>query len=217
MEYAQRGGQPAPMGTPPAQHNSPNESSSRFKRRGGPTGPLKIAFVTLLFSATILVVALVLSFFFSDVRNESRSISKDRLQAVFLNGGQQIYFGRIVSLNDKFIKLRDIYYLRVNQQVQPEGQSSVSANDISIVKLGCELHRPQDEMVISRDQVSFWENLKDESDERTIPGAIKKYRETYPNGQECAAPAAGQNSNAAQPSTGGTDNSEASDSSEDSN
>jgi hypothetical protein len=98
--------------------------------------------------------------------------------------------------------MSDIYYLRVNQQVQPNGQQSSSNNDISLVKLGCELHGPQDQMVINQNQVIFWENLKDDGQ---VAKAVAEYVKQNPNGQKCDATSASdtstQNSTQAQPNT----------------
>jgi hypothetical protein len=137
----------------------------------------------LLFSVTILVVALLLFIAFGgNGRSESKFVDDSKLQAVFLNGGQ-VYFGRIQALNSDYMRLTDIYYLRVNQQVQPEQQSQNTGNDnISLVKLGCELHGPQDEMIINRDQIVFWENLKNDGQ---VTQAVAEYIEQNPEGQVC--------------------------------
>ncbi len=120
------------------------------------------------------------------------------MQAVFLNGGQ-VYFGKINSTNDKFMRVSDIYYLRVNQQVQPDGAAANNSNqDISLVKLGRELHGPQDSMVINQGQVIFWENLKDDGQ---VAKAVADYKKQNPNGQKCDAPAAGGTGGNSAPTT----------------
>jgi hypothetical protein len=143
----------------------------------------RVVATTLLFSGTLLVVAVVLyTAFGGRNNNESKYVDTTKTQAVFLNGGQ-VYFGQIQALNGKYLRMTDVFYLRVNQQVQPNGQQQNSNPEL--VKLGCELHRPKDEMVINREQVTFWENLKEDSAETTVPGAIKKYKADNPNGQKC--------------------------------
>jgi hypothetical protein len=186
MEFMNRGNHPGqPVGAPaPAAPN--NTNNGRGKRLGSFKG-LRFASVALLFSATALIVALVWYLALGNPTSEARYVEKDRMQAVFLNGGQ-VYFGKIKDLNEQYLRMSDIFYLRVNQVVQPnqEGtQQQASQNDISLVKLGCELHRPTNEMLINREQVIFWENLKEEDGENTVPGAVKKYLAQYPNGQEC--------------------------------
>ncbi|HEX5797654.1 MAG TPA: hypothetical protein VFX86_04675 [Candidatus Saccharimonadales bacterium] len=138
---------------------------------------LNITYVTLLFSITILIVGVVLLLFlFDGNRNKQEQfVDTGKYQAVFLNGGQ-VYFGKIGKLNSEYMALSDIYYLTPNQAVQSDG-SSGSSNNFTIRKLGCELHRPQDVMLINNDQIIFWENLKDDDSQNTVPGAIKKLAE----------------------------------------
>jgi len=141
---------------------------------------LRLGGTVLLFSVTILIVAILILLVQSQPKIESKYVENKNYQAVFLNGGQ-VYFGRVTALNEKFLQLQDIYYLRVNQQVQPDGKQN-NNNDVSLVKLGCELHGPQDEMVINREQVIFWENLKDDGQ---VAKAIGTYKQQNPNGQKC--------------------------------
>ncbi len=87
--------------------------------------------------------------------------------AVFLTNGQ-VYFGQIKSESDKEVIIDDIYYLQVNQQVQQQDTNSKNptpspSTDIQLVKLGNELHGPNDRMRINRDQVLFTESLKNDS------------------------------------------------------
>lgn len=89
-------------------------------------------------------------------------------QAVFLTNGQ-VYFGEIEKENDKYLVLRGIYYLKTQDQLNPNTNSD---KKISIIKLGDELHGPQDRMFINRDQVLFYEPMKPNS---KINEAIKKY------------------------------------------
>lgn len=145
---------------------------------------LQFASVALLFSATILVVAILIFIAVGQPTKESNFVDSDKYQASFLNGGQ-VYFGKVTDLNDKHMRLVDIYYLRVNQQVQPaEGEEAAAPdeNDISLVKLGCELHGPKDEMLINRDQLVFWENLKEDGQ---VSQAIAEFKKENPDGQDC--------------------------------
>lgn len=87
-------------------------------------------------------------------------VKTNQYQAIFLSNGQ-VYFGKLSNVNDRYVKLNDIYYLQVQQAVQPADQNSQEQPKVSLAKLGSELHGPEDEMLINRDQVLFWENLKD--------------------------------------------------------
>ncbi len=96
-------------------------------------------------------------------------------QAVFLINGQ-VYFGRLASQGSQFPVLTDVYYLQVSQPLQPVEEGAPAANpDISLVKLGGELHGPTDEMKINRDQILLIEDLKTDSN---VVRAIAEYKKS---------------------------------------
>jgi hypothetical protein len=181
MEFAQRGlhqqtANPAPAGTP-AGSGKKERDSAMWSR---------LSAVVLLVSAGILIMAVIIFVVTGKIASEQKYINGNQYQAVFLNGGQ-VYFGKIKTLNDKYLRLDDIYYLRVNQTVQPnQANSAAASNDVSLVKLGCELHGPQDEMLIHNDQIIFWENLKTDGQ---VAKAVGEYQKQNPNGQKCDATA----------------------------
>lgn len=171
-----RPAQPAPAGGAPAPK----------RKKVNVFSGMKLASVALLFSATALIVALVYFLAAAKSSGEFKYVDNNKLQAVFLNGGQ-VYFGNIKDLNNKYLRMDNIYYLRVNQTVQPNQEGNAKAttandNAISLVKLGCELHGPADEMLMNREQVIFWENLKDDGQ---VAKAVAEYVKTNPNGQKC--------------------------------
>ena len=187
MEFnMNRGSQPAAR---PAQSPAAASTSNGTKaphHRGGLSGPawLRIVWVVLLFAVTVLVVSIVFLLYFGGAK-EGNFVDKDKQQAVFLTNGQ-VYFGKVKEVNKQYMTLSNIYYLNVNQQVQPNQKdasgNSAANNSISLVKLGCELHGPVDQMVINRDQVTFWENLKGDGQ---VAKAISQWVQQNPNGQKC--------------------------------
>jgi hypothetical protein len=107
-------------------------------------------------------------------------------QAVFLTNGQ-VYFGKMTD-NGNWIQLTDIYYLQVTQPLQQTanadqsktatpssttGSAATPQSNIQLVKLGSELHGPQDSMYIERDKILFWENMKDDS---KVVAAIHQFK-----------------------------------------
>ncbi len=201
MEFMNR----SPQAQPAAGHTASSAAgaggSSHRGSRSNTNKMFQLSSVALLFSATILVVALVLSLFFGGVPAENKYVNKKTLQAVFLNNGQ-VYFGNIRSLNEKYLRVGNIYYLRVNQQVQPnQSDKNAAAQDISLVKLGCELHGPVDEMLINRDQVTFWENLKTDGQ---VAKAVAEFVKQNPNGQKCTTASTDTNTNSTTPATPAT-------------
>src|SRR5579884_3340580 len=102
MDFTQRAAQPPqPANSHNPQHpaHRPAGSSRRSVSRW-----FKISSITLLFSATILAVALVIYIAIGGPSSEAKYINKSEYQAVFLNGGQ-VYFGHITTLNDKFLRI----------------------------------------------------------------------------------------------------------------
>ncbi len=168
----------APTAAPQQVPSKLNVKKSKFSKGEG----FRILNVVLLLMVAIIIGLIALYVGIGGDNSESKYVDKNKFQAVFLNGGQ-VYFGKIHQLNDKFITIDKIYYLRVNQQVQPNQTTTNAANqDVSLAKLGCELHGPTDSMVINRDQVLFWENLKAEGQ---VTKAVKAYVTANPQGQNC--------------------------------
>lgn len=153
---------------------NPSVPTKAHNKKSGKLGAMKIMWLVLLISATALIVALLL--YIRTGSTEAGLIKKNQYQAVFLNGGQ-VYFGKLSSVDSKSMQISDIYYLRVEQQVQPDGKTATSNSssnqDISLAKLGNELHGPEDKMIINRDQILFWENLKDDGQ---VVKAITEYK-----------------------------------------
>lgn len=127
----------------------------------------------------VVIVIVALGFVITRVAGNtsiSAGSSKD-FQAVFLINGQ-VYFGHVVKETKEVVVVRDIYYLRASepplQQKDQEGnlEPQAAANDLSLIKLGNELHGPKDEMRIVRNNVLFIEDLQDDS---KVTVAIKDY------------------------------------------
>jgi hypothetical protein len=146
-------------------------------------------------------------------------------QAVFLTNGQ-VYFGKVSNPNDQYVKLTSIFYLQTSggsssstNQSDSTAASTANSTDpnaqtqLSLVKLGNELHGPADSMSINRDQILFIEDLKASGQ---VYQAILKYQATpqtpaasstsqAPATDGTTAPATGTNAPAAQqqaPATG---------------
>jgi hypothetical protein len=134
---------------------------------------------TITWVAIIIVVALAvilgLSYFKSGtIISLADDMSESDYQAVFLVNGQ-VYFGKLENEGSQFMTLTDVYYLQVNQQIQPAEEGAATTPDVSLVKLGGELHGPTDEMDINRDQVLLIEDLKTSSN---VVRAIEEYKKS---------------------------------------
>lgn len=148
---------------------SSNNSSVKKKKKSFPNGHWLLPFMGGILVALIVIVG-VFGLNQKQVASET-DIEADKYQAVFMTNGQ-VYFGKLADINRTYADLTEVYYLQVQQAVQPAATDQKS--QVSLTKLGSELHGPTDKMHISRDQILFWENLKDDS---TVVKAIKEYQE----------------------------------------
>ena len=96
--------------------------------------------------------------------------------AVFLTNGQ-VYFGHIKSIDPATIVLVDVFYLQANTNIQSSNTNTHKANannvQVSLIKLGNEIHGPTDMMMINRTSILFWEELKNDG---KVVQAIKQYK-----------------------------------------
>jgi len=156
---------PVAARTAPTQHTSKKEkkASKKFK---------------LPILAAIILILILLGFFaWSKMQNTGTAIDTSKYQAVFFTNGQ-VYFGKLESFNKDYMKLSDIYYLQTQTDTaksENPQQTSTDQNNVQLIKLGDEIHGPEDEMVISRDQVLFYENLKEDG---KVTQSIGQYKKT---------------------------------------
>ena len=112
----------------------------------------------------ILVVAIVAISGWSLLANKQTAVApidSGKYQAVFSTSGL-VYFGKLESLNSDYFKLSKAYYL----QSPTTGTASTTdeeSNDQKLIKLSDAIHGPEDEMIIPKAQVLFYENLKTDS------------------------------------------------------
>ena len=143
---------------------------------GSTTGTMGPAKWGALVGALVVIVGAGVYFGMGAESHSGKVLGADsNYQAVFLTNGQ-VYFGKLESSNSSLV-LRDIYYLKVTQALQPAGdqENSAAQPNIQLVKLGSELHGPEDAMYLEKDKVLFWENMRDDS---KVVEAIKKYQDT---------------------------------------
>lgn len=115
--------------------------------------------IIILLSFAILALAAgiggywVKDFFKYDRYDKSEFIDRNTYQAIFLTNNQ-IYFGHLKNVNDDYLILFDVYYVKVSEE----------ENKSILVKLGTiEPHGPTGSMTVNKDQVLFWENLRPDS------------------------------------------------------
>jgi len=156
MEFRQPAPSQRPASTPVA---SPVASVTG---NGGGSSLAKFLTVVLILAA-VTFIGVYLSRVVGSLTSDT-AVKAKQFQAVFLTNGQ-VYFGKVTQVDSSYVKLTKIYYLQVtsaasgSQTVQPKA-SDTANQQVSLAKLGGELHGPEDTMFISRQQILFWENLK---------------------------------------------------------
>lgn len=146
-----------------------------------PTLESKIIVILVMLAALAVLGAFVAGMFTQKSNGEEDFVNQNQYQAVFLGEQAQPYFGNITQIDDDLIVLEDIYYLQVDRQVQPGQQRDTQNQDpqVSLAKLGQELHGPEDKMFISADKVIYWENLKRDGQ---VTQAIERDKQSRQNG-----------------------------------
>ena len=108
-----------------------------------------------------LIIAGVIVWFCLSRTQQASTIDKSKYQAVFLVSGQA-FFGKLSIVNDNYLRLTDVWYLQSEdggESTKTQPTESTNSN-VKLIKLGNEIHGPEDEMTFSRNQVMFYENLK---------------------------------------------------------
>lgn len=147
-------------------HNDGNKQSSKKS---------KLPVVSTIIGVLILIALVVLGVFMFQKSSVATQIDSSKYQAVFFTNGQ-VYFGKLESLNSDYFKLSDIFYLQSKETDGTNPQKTDNeAPNIQLTKLGNELHGPTDAMIMNKDQIFFFENLKSDG---KVSAAIEKYNST---------------------------------------
>jgi hypothetical protein len=179
MDMRRQNGRPAPRPTTntSSQPAAPTVSTASPAASATKSGSGKGRFIGSAVAALVLLSAgFALGNVMPAFGGESGRVDKSKYQAVFLTN-DQVYFGKITDISDEVVVMEDIYYLQKGADQAADAKqeaSSPSQNaNMSLAKLGSELHAPEDRMQINKDQVLFWENLKEDG---KVSAAIKDYQ-----------------------------------------
>lgn len=132
----------------------------------------KFFLITLIFPFFVLIAAACVYLLYQT--STSPAINKNEYQAVFFTNGQ-VYFGKLQNIDTDTLTLTDIFYLQAQSTTTSSNpQPTSSASDVQLVKLGNEVHGPEDQMVINKSQILFFENL---SKTGKVSDSIIKYQQ----------------------------------------
>lgn len=145
---------------------------------------LRLTSVLELFAATLLIVS-VIAFLIvnSKDRGETKYVDKSKYQAVFMNRGD-VYFGKITQVNASFLRVQDVFSL--NQPQTDQTKTATSQKNYDLISITRQVHCPVNEMIIYKDQISYWENLQPEGQ---VVKLIDDYKKQNPEAK-CVEPSA---------------------------
>lgn len=159
-------GQPQAVKTASPAEVSPAPKKRRKKSGKRNLGSLRKVLTIAWAGLTVLLVAAAVVFWRQANQGVLAAVDIDKYQAVFLTSGQ-VYFGKLHPNNNESVKLTDVYYLQTQAGTEADSENPQNASadnvNVQLVKLGNEIHGPQDEMIVYKTQVLFYENLKPDS------------------------------------------------------
>lgn len=169
--YRQPAGQHAPQSAPqPAQPRpvAPAQAQPAKARKEGKRFKLPLILILVL-----VVLGAAGWFGYSALSGGGLAIDSSKYQAIIISNNQH-YFGKLENHNAEFFKLTDVWYAQKNTSTGADAtQQSDSGAEVNLVKLGQEIHGPEDAMYISKDQVLYYENLKSDG---KVTQAIERYK-----------------------------------------
>ena len=163
-------------GPAPAGRHANQPADAPRKNKKNPKGLRQLAMAAAIAGIILLVI---LGGWLLYRTSMGAHIDGSKYQAVFFTNGQ-VYFGKLHKLSGGYFKLSDIYYLQSKADTTPDKNSenpqetsTKQSSDVELIKLGREVHGPEDEMIISKDQVLFFENLKKDG---TVTQSINSFK-----------------------------------------
>ena len=91
-------------------------------------------------------------------------IDSSKYQAVFLTNGQ-VYFGKLHDYYTERPYLTDVYYIQAPNGQNADDASAAATADATnqqLVKLGSEVHGPENKLILNKPSILFVENLTEE-------------------------------------------------------
>ena len=162
------GAQSAPQGAEQAAVSPRHD----FERSAKPARRGFSGFRWLIVLLLIAAAAVAGWFWWSEQSSLTATIDSDKHQAVFLSSGQ-VYFGKLSVVNSEYMRLDNVYYLERQLTVGETAEDDeTSGNSFQLLKYSDVLYNSEDGMIISKDDIVRFENLKpDGAVGREIPRA----------------------------------------------
>lgn len=147
-----------PVAQPAVSRSTPTSLQSKAPTTRSRT-PVWIAIIVV----TVLILAGISWIILSRAQPVVTGINTSRYQAVYLANGQ-IYFGKLETLGSSKMRLTNVYYLQTKTDTASTDTKDQSTNgNFQLIKLRGAVYGPSDEMIISNDQIIYFQNLEDNS------------------------------------------------------
>jgi hypothetical protein len=134
-------------------YNKPEVKGVVMADRKVRVSPSSKVLVFLLILASLLVIATLGVNLVPQARVNS-IVDNDRTQAVFLSNGQ-VLVGDLSSVDERYVKVEHVYSV-------PSVEALADTN-FQPVKLNAQAYGPDDEIYVVRDQILYWQNLREDS------------------------------------------------------
>ena len=119
--------------------------------------------IIALIIMAVIVILVAAGLWWKWSRTSGYFIEGDKYQAVYLTD-DKVYFGKLDILNDGSYKLTNVYYPQAAPAASDkDGGQSQSTASSQLVKFGSELLGGEDQIIFSKQRVSYWVNLKSDS------------------------------------------------------
>ncbi len=111
----------------------------------------------MLGAAVVLVAAIVTIVIMKS--QPLQAIDSAKFQVVYLTNGQA-YFGKLQNTNGDFLIMQSPY---ITQSVANSDNETSTDTQTTLLKVTDQLYGPDDSIAIKASQVTFWQNLRDDS------------------------------------------------------
>ena len=158
---------PEPAHTLPPEEPQPKKETPRTVQHIGTSHHIpkeeksKKRFVLPILIAIVVIILAISGFVALTGKSGAAGIDGSKYQAVFFTNGQ-VYFGKLSGVNSDQMKLTDVFYLQTQASQGDEKDSknpqdsSTDQSNVQLIKLGNEVHGPEDAMILSKDQILFY-------------------------------------------------------------
>lgn len=110
--------------------------------------------------ALILLVALVTTLVIKS--QPLQQVDSGKYQVVYLTNGQA-YFGKLQNTTGDYLIMKSPYIAQSVDTTDKTTASGTSATQTTILKVTDQVYGPENSIAIKSSQVSFWQNLRDDS------------------------------------------------------